>query len=94
MIAETKPIERARFVLVATAAQMFGFKSALLCKRFCLRHGVPLKSVGKLRFVEPAALEALIAGERALPANDRPAPEGVDTARVDAAVARLTGGVR
>lgn len=89
-----RPAERARFVTVALAAQMFGFRSALACKRFCLRHRVPIKSVGKSRFVEPADLEALIAGERASPANDPPSAEGPDAARVDAAVAKMMRGAK
>lgn len=89
-----KPLERARFVTVAAAAEMFGFRNQLACKRFCLRHGVPLRCVGKHRFVAPADLEALIAGRRPLPANEPRGLESADDARVAAAVAKITGGSR
>ena len=92
--AAKSPEAAPRFLTIAAAATRYGFKSPLALKRFALRNGLPIKCVGKLRFIAPADVEALIAGERPLPANDVSPPEGVDAARVDAAAAKLMGGGR
>lgn len=79
----------ASHVLLGHAARHYGFKNELACKRFCMRHGVPVRRVGKKGFVRIADIEAVIA---AAPVSCfRGPPANSESPRVEAAAARLRG---
>lgn len=75
------------FVLLSLEARNRGFRSTLAFRRWCQRHGVPLRVDGKKKWVRPADVTAAVEG---LPiTNDAPTRALHDAA--SAGVAALFG---
>lgn len=79
--------EQRDYVLLTLEARNRGFKSTLAFRRWCQRHGVPLRVDGKKKWVRPADVTAAVEG---LPiTNDAPTRALHDAAA--AGVAALFG---
>lgn len=56
--------QRPAWVLLAAEGAARGFKSTLAFRRFCRRSGIPINPVGKLQFVRPSDVDAVLEGKR------------------------------
>lgn len=54
--------EQRDYVLLSLEARNRGFRSTLAFRRWCQRHGVPLRIDGKKKWVRPADINAAVAG--------------------------------